>query len=110
MSLRIDGHHYELWIRREVWFLYRGEFNGTSFRHFLILKADVVPRLGLLNGSFRPEAQVRKLRTYMRQLRSPGWTLSTCADAVLHGIQPGGRYARRLPAGISRISRLRTDA
>jgi L,D-transpeptidase catalytic domain len=45
-----------------------------------------------------------------RQLRSPGRTLSTRTDAVLHGIQLGGRYARRLSSGISRIPRLRPDA
>jgi hypothetical protein len=43
-ELRIDGHRYELWIRRDEWFLYRGEFNGTSFRHFVILKAEAIPR------------------------------------------------------------------
>jgi hypothetical protein len=37
------GSRYELWIRRENWFLYRSEFNGTSFRHFIIIKAETKP-------------------------------------------------------------------
>jgi hypothetical protein len=37
------GHNYELWLQRNEWFLYRGQSNGTSFRFFLIIKADRLP-------------------------------------------------------------------
>jgi len=40
----------------------------------------------------------------------PGWPFSTRTDAVLHGIQCGCWYARRLSSRISGISRLRPDA
>ncbi len=39
-----------------------------------------------------------------------GRPLSTRADAVLHGIQPSGWDARRLPSRISRVPRMRADA
>jgi hypothetical protein len=38
------GHQFELWLQRGEWFLYRSEFTGTSFRHFLIVRADREPR------------------------------------------------------------------
>ena len=37
------GHRYELWLRRDEWHLYRGEPNGTTFRFFIIIKADRLP-------------------------------------------------------------------
>jgi hypothetical protein len=37
------GHQYELWLRRDEWHLYRGQANGTSFRFFIIIKADRKP-------------------------------------------------------------------
>jgi hypothetical protein len=40
----------------------------------------------------------------------PGRPLSTCADAVLHGIEHGRWDARRLPSRISRVPRMRADA
>jgi hypothetical protein len=39
-ALRHDGHDYELWLQRDEWHLYRGQPNKTSFRFFLIIKAD----------------------------------------------------------------------
>jgi hypothetical protein len=42
-ALRHAGHQYELWLRREEWHLYRGEPSGTSFRFFIIMKADRKP-------------------------------------------------------------------
>jgi hypothetical protein len=43
LALRHAGHNYELWLQRNEWFLYRGEPNGTSFRFFIIIKADRLP-------------------------------------------------------------------
>ena len=37
------GHAYELWLQREGWHLYRGEPKGTSFRFFIILRAESLP-------------------------------------------------------------------
>ena len=42
-ALHHAGHKYELWFRENKWHLYRGETNGTSFRFFLILKAEPRP-------------------------------------------------------------------
>ena len=42
-ELRHAGHQYELWLRRNEWHLYRGEPNGTTFRFFIIIKADGLP-------------------------------------------------------------------
>jgi hypothetical protein len=42
-ALRHAGHEYELWLRRNEWHLYRGEPNGTSFRFFIIIRADGLP-------------------------------------------------------------------
>jgi len=43
-NLQHAGHDYELWLQRDHWFLYRGEPNGTSFRFFVIIRADLEPR------------------------------------------------------------------
>jgi len=43
-NLQHAGHDYELWLQRVHWFLYRGEPNGTSFRFFVIIRADREPR------------------------------------------------------------------
>ena len=51
-ELRHAGHDYELWLRREEWHLYRGEANGTSFRFFIIIKADLLPGLGRIESSY----------------------------------------------------------
>jgi hypothetical protein len=40
------SHNYDLWLQRDEWFLYRGEPNGTSFRFFLIIRADRKPEPG----------------------------------------------------------------
>jgi hypothetical protein len=42
-ELQHDSHNYTLWLQRNEWFLYRGQPNGTSFRFFLIIKADRLP-------------------------------------------------------------------
>jgi hypothetical protein len=42
-ELRHAGERYELWLRRNEWHLYRGEPNGTSFRFFIIIRADGLP-------------------------------------------------------------------
>jgi hypothetical protein len=42
-ALRHASHAYELWLQRDEWHLYRGEPNGTSFRFFIIIKADRKP-------------------------------------------------------------------
>jgi hypothetical protein len=41
--LRHAGQAYELWLQRNEWFLYRGQANGTSFRYFIIIRADGLP-------------------------------------------------------------------
>ena len=41
--LQHAGHQYELWLRRDEWHLYRGQPNGTSFRFFIIIRADRLP-------------------------------------------------------------------
>jgi hypothetical protein len=41
--LRHAGHDYTLWLARDCWHLFRGEANGTSFRFFLIIRADPLP-------------------------------------------------------------------
>ncbi len=51
-----------------------------------------------------------QLKCDSEQPCTQGQPLSTRADAVLHGIQSGGRDARRLPSRISRVPRMRADA
>ena len=53
------------------------------------------------SGQFKCDSQ---------RLCTQGRPLSTRADVVLHGIQPGGWDARRLPFSISRVPQMRADA
>jgi hypothetical protein len=60
-ELRHAGQEYELWLRRSAWHLYRGEPNGTSFRFFIIIKAEHKPGSGILEDCYylrRPRENV----------------------------------------------------
>jgi hypothetical protein len=42
-NLHYAGRQFELWLQRNRWFLYRSEFDGTSFRFFVIIRGDPKP-------------------------------------------------------------------
>jgi hypothetical protein len=42
-NLHYAGRQFEVWLQRDRWFLYRSEFDGTSFRFFLIIRGDPKP-------------------------------------------------------------------
>jgi hypothetical protein len=68
--LEYAGQEFELWIQRDRWFLYRSGFNGTSFRNFIIIKADRKPRLeenGQWYGLQEPRPGVNLCEFYANQ-------------------------------------------
>jgi len=83
---------------------------STPRGNFSIFNKDIDHRSRSFGSVFDAYGRVVNSNATPRQPCTPGRPLSTRVDAVLHGIQPDGWDARRLPSRISRVPWMRADA